>query len=537
MKQAKFNALEGVASATQVSDIENQINNIEDQITDIEEAMASLGEPFSVTIATVADVANFHPTIAPDIINTAGYSAVGDNGGALYKRVASEPSHAGKFSIALSGGGTAWYEIAENTIRLQMLGGMPSANCIAAMDAALAIGPERIIVPNGATLGRHEINATELTIEGGRNVVFSNVAAAGFWAGACGTLEICNFIDAVLPAYPDTGGVIADGAVFFGLLPGANITNLYIRDNLVSGGRMGISAGFENGRTLGRKCVIERNVCSDQNGGLGGEGYGIHWANENNSGEGFILNNKVIRSGRHAFYFARNLRAQVIFSGNSAFDHRQNSTTKDVQVRAAIQISRSKNIVGFGNTVDGFYDSALWVIEDDANVIDADNVRLFGTSIRNQKNVTPAIYMGYSTPANNCRIRGVLLDGLTYEPNLNGAQLFNYVWGLAVTLRNVTIIYRGTTGAAGVTRMFLLQGNTVGNTQALFIENVTIHLIGATGTYSIMRPIAPFATSQMSLRVSNVRVVENTGGATVNNWEPSVAITNTSIEASWFPMP
>lgn len=47
--------------------------------------------------------------IPPDVefVSTAGFSAPGDGGGALYKRVSSEPSHAGKFQSADG----AWWEI------------------------------------------------------------------------------------------------------------------------------------------------------------------------------------------------------------------------------------------------------------------------------------------------------------------------------------------------------------------------------------------------------------------------------------------
>ena len=41
-----------------------------------------------------------------DYIRTAGYSRVGDAGGALYERVASEPRHAGKVQSSDGRGGT-----------------------------------------------------------------------------------------------------------------------------------------------------------------------------------------------------------------------------------------------------------------------------------------------------------------------------------------------------------------------------------------------------------------------------------------------
>ena len=53
-------------------------------------------------------------TIGPEFaaVRTTGYAAPGDGGGALYKRVASEPTHAGKFHSADG----QWWEIAEESV-------------------------------------------------------------------------------------------------------------------------------------------------------------------------------------------------------------------------------------------------------------------------------------------------------------------------------------------------------------------------------------------------------------------------------------
>lgn len=67
-------------------------------------------------------ISSFHPKTAPDYIKTAGYAAAGDRGGALYKKVGSEPSHAGKFSITTLGAATVWYEFSEDEVTLLQLG-------------------------------------------------------------------------------------------------------------------------------------------------------------------------------------------------------------------------------------------------------------------------------------------------------------------------------------------------------------------------------------------------------------------------------
>lgn len=51
-------------------------------------------------------------------IRTAGYSASGDGGGALYKRASVEPTHPGKFQSADG----AWWELSESPVTPQMLG-------------------------------------------------------------------------------------------------------------------------------------------------------------------------------------------------------------------------------------------------------------------------------------------------------------------------------------------------------------------------------------------------------------------------------
>lgn len=76
---------------------------------------------------TVADARDFdtisvvnNTSIDPSVnfIRTAGYSTAGDGGAALYKRVASEPTHAGKVQSADG----AWWELAERVVNYAMFG-------------------------------------------------------------------------------------------------------------------------------------------------------------------------------------------------------------------------------------------------------------------------------------------------------------------------------------------------------------------------------------------------------------------------------
>lgn len=92
-----------------------------DEDADRAEAAASVASGAMTTLldpqfATLSTAQAYSPVAAPDYIRTAGHTAAGDGGGALYKKVASEPAHEGKFSITLSDAVTVvWYELAENT--------------------------------------------------------------------------------------------------------------------------------------------------------------------------------------------------------------------------------------------------------------------------------------------------------------------------------------------------------------------------------------------------------------------------------------
>lgn len=86
-------------------------------------AQAAASSVSPTEFPNIATAQALSPPSPPDFIRTAGYTTAGDGGGALYKKVVSEPAHAGKFSITLDDTVTVvWYEIAELIIRPEMLG-------------------------------------------------------------------------------------------------------------------------------------------------------------------------------------------------------------------------------------------------------------------------------------------------------------------------------------------------------------------------------------------------------------------------------
>jgi hypothetical protein len=79
-----------------------------------DQAQAAASSVSPTEFPDIATAEALAPASAPDFIRTAGYAYAGDGGAALYKKVVSEPSHAGKFSITLDDAVTVvWYELAE----------------------------------------------------------------------------------------------------------------------------------------------------------------------------------------------------------------------------------------------------------------------------------------------------------------------------------------------------------------------------------------------------------------------------------------
>jgi len=426
---------------------------------------------------------------------------------------------------------------------LKQAGGRDNTDCKASFNAALA--DERVTyvkVPDGAILGAHTVTTSTVKIvEGGANVVFDPlVLGAGLSVFEGEHIEIFGFVDAVLATFPLSGGVFADGHFFVNLASSANIGTLIIRDNAVTGGRVGITASFENSRTLRNRCEIYRNTFSGQNGGTAGTGYGIQYANENDIGEAYIARNTVKEAGRHCFYLARNLGGgQISFEYNKAINHRENAPTKGSEVRAAITITRCQNVKGIGNQVDGFYDSALFIAEEGegAGELSAKDITLYATSIKTPKNSTAAIYSGFITPSVASFTENVTLDGINFESDASKggvfAPVFNYAWGKNVSLLNVNVEYKGITSGG---RIFVLVGKDTTNSQNIKLSDVKLALKSCTGTYSIIRPVTPLTTSSIAVELNNILVTESVG-ATVNDYDPSATITNPLISVTGFTFP
>lgn len=98
-------------------------------------------------LAPISSVADYPTTLASAAatitsgvayLRTAGYSTAGDGGASLYKKVGSQPSHAGKFQ-SIDG---AWWEIADPVLYVEQFGakGDDAADDSAAWTNALSVG-------------------------------------------------------------------------------------------------------------------------------------------------------------------------------------------------------------------------------------------------------------------------------------------------------------------------------------------------------------------------------------------------------------
>jgi len=125
---------------------------------------------------TVAIVEAANVPASQDIIRVAGYSAEGDGGAALYKRVVSEPSHPGKIQSADG----AWWEIAEPILDPAMFGATYNGvtNDAAAVNnaftAADALGHTAVKSKSGTLLLGAHVNFRDIDFVGERTIVNPN---------------------------------------------------------------------------------------------------------------------------------------------------------------------------------------------------------------------------------------------------------------------------------------------------------------------------------------------------------------------------
>ncbi|MCO7563576.1 hypothetical protein NJI34_00345 [Pseudomonas sp. S 311-6] len=426
-----------------------------------------------------------------------------------------------------------WKRVYDKMLDLYQFGGTYQGDCISAMDAALASPVEVIKVPDDVVLGYHLFDApAKKIVIGGKNVSFSTFPC-GLYPRNCKDIEIREFRELVLAMHPISGGSISTAQLFVALAPDAVIGDIRVARNSGSGGRLAISISFENGRSLTGMALVYENEFADQQGQAGGEGYGIHVSNENDTGDIFVMKNRVTRAGRHSFYFARNRGGgRMISWGNTAIDHRFNATTHDSEQRGAFQITRCKNVLSFGDMADGFYDGAMQISEENeaGGTLDAADITVRDMVIRKPYNTTPAMYVGYGVPlANGPITRSVLIDGLRFYCGGLITPVIQYTRGRNIKIRRTHAEYLNV--PSGVIRPFVILGDTLVNSGNLSIKDTTIYCRGCSGaTLQAFRLTGNSLTLSIPIDLDDLTMDSDTSSS--QTFGPSATITQTAIRAS-----
>lgn len=197
-----------------------------------------------------------------------------------------------------------------------------------------------------------------IKLDGNNSTLLLTGSNAGFTTVSsleCSYIEIKNF-------NIEGDGVVSNQHMLFSLGTLLQVKNLVIENNKVNNCVIGITAGFENGRST-KNCEITNNTIKNIVGTNPGEGYGIHIANSPtvdstySSGLVKVTNNIIDNASRHSIYFARG--SNGIIKNNTILNHR-----KDVHngaVLSAIAIFRSSDVICESNTVKDFYSCALMI--------------------------------------------------------------------------------------------------------------------------------------------------------------------------------
>ncbi|HCE4802534.1 TPA: hypothetical protein NKV34_004495 [Vibrio parahaemolyticus] len=290
-----------------------------------------------------------------------------------------------------------------------------------------------LYIPGGGKFGvipiRKEIKLksdnTPITLEG---------AEAGFMPfDKINKLEISGFTVA-------GDGTSSSRQKLFALGAGVQIGTLIVAYNNVSQCTIGISAGFENGRTV-KNAYIMYNKVSDIKGMNPGEGYGIHAANDRYNGsygDLYIAYNVIDNCDRHSIYCARSNGFKVLF--NTIKNHRKDVSTGDLRV--ALNLARSTDVVAAFNEFDNCHDGCIGIGADivDGNVYDATNVKVFGNDIINPKVLAP-IWVGY-LEYNKGAIHSVSIYENTFHMSNNALPLIEMRMGRAVSFSRNKAYYR-----------------------------------------------------------------------------------------------
>lgn len=133
----------------------------------------------------------------------------------------------------------------------------------------------------------------------------------------------------------------------------ANVTNIIVRDNTITGFSLGMSInGGAAAEYVVRDCLVTNNSIYNAIGTTSGHGYGIHLANAKDC---TVSGNYISNCDRHAIYHAFGDGNTI--SGNTIFNHRSNYPIGECGVSySAIDVARrSTNLTITGNSIINCY--------------------------------------------------------------------------------------------------------------------------------------------------------------------------------------
>lgn len=170
-----------------------------------DEAVAAAASVVIKDYATVADVQAATVSASADFVQVAGYSATGDGGGALYRRVGVEPTHEGKIQSADG----AWWENSETVITPQMFAAVADGvtvvtdNIINLFSAASTLD-RKVYFPAGTYLisGTDETYNGSLDVELHPDAIIKGTVSQQFYTGDGSTTSF------QITVFPDLLGTI-----------------------------------------------------------------------------------------------------------------------------------------------------------------------------------------------------------------------------------------------------------------------------------------------------------------------------------------
>lgn len=252
-------------------------------------------------------------------VRTAGYASAGDGGGGLYKRVGSEPSHAGKFQSA---DGT-WWELSDPVVYCKQVGAKLDGVTIdtTAINNALAIGrPTCLGVGTALISGPCMVTTNEqrffgfgglsvIQASGNHNGIAiptgtTNVVIEGFTLKGIATTEPVSGSCAII-AGSNPSGTAGD-------LTTDNFGGHKIRDLYITGTTPGTN-GWNSGVRIFEvsHCTVERVRIESLYGTNSGYGYGIVGAGDNQSILNCYIKSTISGQSRAGIYFGYTINTKI----------------------------------------------------------------------------------------------------------------------------------------------------------------------------------------------------------------------------------